>query len=153
MEPTLQLVTLGVRDLAAARRFYVDGLGWTPTFEVPGDVIFIQIGPGLLLSLFGADDLEADVRGSRPDAGATPAAPPVVPMTLAQVVDREDEVVAVMRAAEAAGATVLKTPRRAYFGGFHGYFADPNGFRWEIATNPGWSVADDGTVSLGPIGS
>jgi uncharacterized protein len=152
MEPSLHFVTLGVRDMAAARRFYVDGLGWTPTFEVPGDVIFIQIGPGLLLSLFGADDLEADVRGSRPDAGATPAVPPAVPVTLSQVVDTEAEVVAVMRAAEAAGATVLKTPRRADFGGFHGYFADPNGFRWEIATNPGWSVADDGTVSIGPIG-
>ena len=49
------------------------------------------------------------------------------------------------------GAEILKEPQKAAFGGFHGYFADPDGFRWEVATNPGWSVASDGTVSIGPI--
>ena len=67
------------------------------------------------------------------------------------MVDTEDEVIAVLDAAEAAGATILKPAQRGDFGGFHGYFADPDGFRWEVATNPGWSVASDGTVSIGPI--
>jgi uncharacterized protein len=67
------------------------------------------------------------------------------------VVPTEDQVIAVLAAAEAAGATILKPAQHADFGGFHGYFADPAGFRWEVATNPGWSVAPDGTVSIGPI--
>jgi catechol 2,3-dioxygenase-like lactoylglutathione lyase family enzyme len=142
-----QLVTLGVPDVDAARRFYVDGLGWPVAFEVPGKVVFMQIGHGLLLGLFGADDLEADI-GAGPQPTGGPAA-----MSLAQVLATEDEVITTMHAAEAAGATILKQPQLAAFGGFHGYFADPSGFRWEIATNPGLSIAEDGTVTIGPIGN
>ncbi|HTW21440.1 MAG TPA: VOC family protein [Mycobacteriales bacterium] len=145
MEASVHLVTLGVDDLGASRAFYVDGLGWQPVFEVPGAVIFIQIGHGLLLGLFGADDLDADVGGDPHAVG-----PP--PLSLAQILPTEAEVVATLAAAESAGATILKPAQYADFGGFHGYFADPSGFRWEIATNPGWSVAEDGTVSIGPIG-
>ncbi len=72
-------------------------------------------------------------------------------MTLAQVLDSEAEVEAVLDRAAAVGATVLKPPQRAAFDGFHGYFADPAGFRWEVATNPGWSVAPDGRVTIVPI--
>ena len=145
MDQQVHLITLGVPDLAAARDFYVNGLGWSSAFEVPGEVIFIQVGHGLLLSLFGAAALEADI-GPRAGSACGPA-----PVTLAQVVATEDQVVAVLAAAEAAGATILKPAQHADFGGFHGYFADPAGFRWEVATNPGWSVAPDGTVSIGPI--
>ena len=145
MKPCVHFITLGVADLAAARRFYVEGLGWPSAFDVPGEITFIQVGHGLLLGLFGAAALEADI-GRR----GTPTTGPA-PFTLAQVVDTEDEVIAVLDAAEAAGATILKPAQRGDFGGFHGYFADPDGFRWEVATNPGWSVASDGTVSIGPI--
>jgi catechol 2,3-dioxygenase-like lactoylglutathione lyase family enzyme len=145
MKPCVHFITLGVSDLAAARRFYVEGLGWPSAFDVPGEITFIQVGHGLLLGLFGAAALEADI-GRR----GTPTTGPA-PFTLAQVVDTEDEVIAVLDAAEAAGATILKPAQRGDFGGFHGYFADPDGFRWEVATNPGWSVASDGTVSIGPI--
>jgi len=145
MKPCVHFITLGVSDLAASRRFYVEGLGWPTAFDVPGEITFIQVGHGLLLGLFGAAALEADI-GRR----GTPTTGPA-PFTLAQVVDTEDEVIAVLDAAEAAGATILKPAQRGDFGGFHGYFADPDGFRWEVATNPGWSVASDGTVSIGPI--
>ena len=145
MHPQVHFITLGVPDLGAARRFYVDGLGWPPSFEVPGEIVFIQIGHGLLLSLFGAGALEADI-GQQARSASGPA-----PFTLAQVVPTEEEVIAVLAAAEAAGATILKPAQHADFGGFHGYFADPAGFRWEVATNPGWSVTPDGTVSIGPI--
>jgi uncharacterized protein len=144
MDPTVHFITLGVPDLEKARAFYVDGLGWPSAFDVPGAITFIQVGHGLLLGLFGADDLDADI-GQRGHATG-PA-----PFTLAQVLATEAEVVATLDAAEAAGATILKPAQHADFGGFHGYFADPAGFRWEIATNPGWSVAPDGTVSIGPI--
>jgi catechol 2,3-dioxygenase-like lactoylglutathione lyase family enzyme len=144
MDPCVHLITLGVPDLAQARAFYVDGLGWQPAFDVPGVITFIQVGHGLLIGLFGANDLDADI--GQPGHATGPA-----PFTLAQVLETEEQVTATLAAAEAAGATILKPAQHADFGGFHGYFADPSGFRWEIATNPGWSVAPDGTVSIGPI--
>jgi hypothetical protein len=143
MNPTVHLITLGVPDLAEARAFYVDGLGWQPAFDVPGAITFIQVGHGLLLGLFGDEDLATDV-GQPHGSGAAP-------MTLAQVVETEEEVRATLEAAQNAGATILKPAQHADFGGYHGYFADPSGFRWEIATNPGFSIAADGTVSIGPI--
>jgi catechol 2,3-dioxygenase-like lactoylglutathione lyase family enzyme len=144
MDPTVHFITLGVPDLEQARDFYVEGLGWKPAFEVPGAITFIQVGHGLLLGLFGADDLDADIGEGIHASG--PAA-----FTLAQVLETEEAVTATLAAAEAAGATIVKPAQYADFGGFHGYFTDPSGFRWEIATNPGWSVAADGTVSIGPI--
>ena len=147
MDQRIDLITLGVPDLAAARRFYVEGLQWRVVFEVPGEVVFLQVNHGLLLSLFGADALERDVgRGSQ--APATAGAPP---LSLALIVKTEGEVRTICERARALGAPILKEPQHAEFGGFHCYFADPSGFRWEVATNPGWRVAADGQVTIGPI--
>jgi hypothetical protein len=154
MEPRVDLITLGVDDLAAARRFYVDGLGWTPVFEVPGEVVFIQVGWGLLVGLFGATDLDADIGGPGAGAGASatgPAGGLIRRMTLAHNVAADEAVIDVLASAEAAGARILKPAQRADFGGFHGYFADPDGFVWEVAHNPGWHVDPDGTVRIGSI--
>lgn len=145
MNPTVHFITLGVTDLDAARAFYVDGLGWPITLDVPGEICFVQVGHSLLLGLFVRDKLAADVGVS----DHYPAAPS--PVTLAQVVETEAEVIAALEAARAAGGTILKPAQRGDFGGFHGYFEDPSGFRWEVATNSGWSVAADGTVCLGAI--
>ena len=146
MEQRIDIVTLGVHDLSAARRFYVDGLGWEVALEVPGDVIFVQVNHGLLLAFFGAEALAADVAAGPPSDSTT--APP---MSLAQVVGTEEEVIAVCDRARDAGGTVLKEPQAADFGGFHCYFADPSGFHWEIATNPGWQVGLDGRVTIEAI--
>jgi catechol 2,3-dioxygenase-like lactoylglutathione lyase family enzyme len=144
----LDFVTIGVRDLAVSRRFYVEGLGWEPTLDLP-EVVFLQVGHGLLLGLWPAEEMEADVSG---DATASPAEPGAgAPFTLSHNVDSEQAVVEALEVAAAAGATILKTAQRAGFGGFHGYFADPDGIRWEVAHNPGWSVAADGRVALVPI--
>ncbi|MER5480359.1 VOC family protein [Streptomyces sp. NPDC002734] len=134
----LSLVTLGVGDLAVSRRFYSEGLGWSPLLDL-GEVVFYQVGAGLALALFPLADLAADV-GSPATAGT--------PFTLARNVESPAEVDEAMTRAGAAGAEVLKPAQRAAFGGYHGYFADPDGHRWEICHNPGWSVAEDGTVSL-----
>ena len=75
MKPCVHFITLGVSDLAAARRFYVEGLGWPSAFDVPGEITFIQVGHGLLLGLFGAAALEADI-GRR---GAPTTGPPRSP--------------------------------------------------------------------------
>jgi hypothetical protein len=144
----LNFVTIGVRDLGASRRFYLDGLGWEPTLDLP-EVVFLQVGHGLLLGLWPVEEMEADVSGTatgrRAEAGSG------APFTLAHNVDSDQAVVEALEAAAAAGATILKPAQRAGFGGFHGYFADPDGVRWEVAHNPGWRVADDGRVTLVPI--
>jgi len=143
MDSRVQLITLGVPDLDAARRFYVEGLGWPVILDVPGEVTFVQVGHGLALSLFGAQALEDDI-----GTGTSPARDPA-PVTLAQIVATEEDVARALDDAVRAGGTVLKPPQPAEWGGFHGYFADPAGFRWEVAVNPGWAVAPDGAVSIG----
>ena len=146
MRPRVDLVTLGVEDLTAARRFYVDGLGWKAIQEVPGEIVFIQVGHGIMLALFAAEELAADV-GKQSPAKATHA------VTLAHNVDTQAQVIEVFNTAVEAGATVIKEPQKADFGGFHAYFADPAGFCWEVAHNPGWSVDEDGNVTLNPARS
>ena len=151
MRQHVHFITLGVADVAASRRFYVDGLGWTPTFENE-DVVFVQVAPGVLLALFGAHDLAADIAGGpgvrQHEVGSTMRPAAGVPIALAHNVSSPAEVAQVLAEAAAAGATILKPAQTAAFGGVHGYFADPDGLAWEVAYNPGWSVADDGTVSL-----
>ncbi|MFI2754121.1 VOC family protein [Cellulomonas sp. P22] len=146
MDPRLTLITLGVADVEAARRFYVDGLGWDPAFDVPGQVLFLQVGPGVLLSFFGAQDLAADMGDARGSAPATPQG-----VTLAHNVDSPAAVDAAIARAVAAGARVVKPAQRAEWGGYHGYVEDPCGVRWEIAHNSGLTIAADGTVSLGAV--
>ena len=145
MQPRLDLLTLAVPDLDVARKFYVDGLGWTPALDVPGEIIFLQVNHGLLIGLFDAGDLAADM-GVAPDT--------VVPgagFTLAHNVGGEHEVRRVLEQAERAGARIVKPAQQAAFGGFHGYFTDPSGIRWEVAWNPGWRVETDGRVHIGPV--
>lgn len=133
----LSVITLGVDDLTVARRFYVDGLGWEPTLDVPGEVAFIQVAPGVLLALWRREAMAAD-------AGVPVTAGDAV--ELAHNVDSEPEVTAFLERAAAAGATIVKPAARASWGGFHGLFIDPSGFRWEVAHNPGLVVDPDGTV-------
>lgn len=144
MEPRLTLVTLGVTDLAAARSFYVDGLGWRPVLDA-GEAVFIQVGHGLLLSLYGREDLAREA-----GTAAGPTGPP--PLSLAHNVGSEEEVHRVVGSMRAAGGTVVAEPARASWGGVTAYVADPDGFRWEIAYNPGLVVGEDGAVAMGPAG-
>jgi catechol 2,3-dioxygenase-like lactoylglutathione lyase family enzyme len=142
VDQAVTFITLGVADLAVSRRFYVDGLGWEPLFEVPGGITFFQVGHGVVLGIWGLEALGGD-------AGAP--ATPGTPFALASNVGSVEEVDAAVGRARAAGATVLREPAwHEAIGIYHAYVADPDGHRWEIAFNPGMSVADDGTVSLGP---
>jgi catechol 2,3-dioxygenase-like lactoylglutathione lyase family enzyme len=143
MRPYVSIITLGVPDLAAARRFYVDGLGWPVVMEVEDEVVFLQVGHGLALALWGAEELAADI------GPGTPAGDPAQgAVTLAHNVGSDEDVGRVLAEAEAAGGTILAPPRPAIFGGLQGYFADPAGHRWEVAHNPTFAVADDGSVSI-----
>ncbi|MGW4286037.1 VOC family protein [Streptomyces sp. NPDC004673] len=138
MNQQVSMVTLGVGDLAVSRRFYSEGLGWTPLLDLD-EVVFYQVGKGLALALFPLSDLAADT-----GAPATPG----TPFTLAQNLGSPAEVDTAVDRAREAGAKILKEPQRAAFGGYHAYFADPDGHRWEVCHNPGWSVSADGTVRL-----
>ncbi len=127
MDARITFITLAVADTAASRRFYVDGLGWQPEFEAPGEVIFFRVAPTLVLSLWNRDAFTAEV-GAEPAQG-------VPPVTLAHNMPDRAGVDEVLRDAAAAGATVVTAQARDW-GGYSGYFVDPDGFRWEIAHNP-----------------
>lgn len=132
------LITLGVADLARSRAFYA-ALGWKPAEELEG-VSFYQMH-GAALALFGRDHLAADQ--GRPGAALGTGA-----MTLAQNFQDEATVDAAFNLAVEAGATVLKRPEKVFWGGYSGYFADPDGHVWELAMNPFWPLADDGSLTL-----
>ena len=133
------LITLGVADLAAARAFY-ERLGWKEHGEGQPGVAFYQM-QGAVLALFGRDDLAADQ--GRPGAKLGTGA-----MTLAQNFVTEAEVDAAFAAALAAGGTALKAPEKVFWGGYSGYWADPDGHVWEVAMNPFWPLAEDGSLTL-----
>ncbi|WP_454084910.1 VOC family protein [Georgenia sp. Marseille-Q6866] len=130
MEPRISVITLAVRDLAASRRFYLDGLGWTAVVDVPGEVVMVQVGEHVVLSLWNEAAFEAEV-------GPVARCDGVPPVTLAHNVATVEKVDAVLAAARAAGASTASAGAHREWGGYSGYFADPDGFRWEVAHNPG----------------
>ena len=144
MEQRLSLVTLGVRDLARACRFYEQGLGWRRGGGVEGEVAFYQLG-GMILGLWGRDELAGDARLKL--AQVTPGES-FGGLALAYNTRNEAEVDAVLREAAAAGGTILKPGEKTAWGGYAGYFADPDGHPWEVAHNPFWTLREDGSVSL-----
>jgi catechol 2,3-dioxygenase-like lactoylglutathione lyase family enzyme len=130
MEPRVSFITLAVADLAATRRFYVDGLGWEPAFEHEGEVLMFEVADKVVLSLWAEAGFEAEVGPVRRGEG-------IVPITLAHNLPTRPEVDAVLADARAAGAPEVGDAVEREWGGYTGYFADPDGFRWEIAWNPG----------------
>ncbi|BCW54781.1 VOC family protein [Arthrobacter sp. FX8] len=140
MEPRVDFISLGVRNVQASRDFYVDGLGWPVHREVAGEVLFIQVNHGLVLSLW-------DVRQMQAEAGTSP--PAGIPcITLSHNVAGPGDVDRVMEEAAEAGADIIAEPVTQPWGGYTGYFADPDGFRWEVAYNPTWAVDDAGRVTV-----
>jgi catechol 2,3-dioxygenase-like lactoylglutathione lyase family enzyme len=127
VEQRVSFITLAVSDVRRSREFYVDGLGWKPIFEAD-DVLMFPVGEHLILSLWSAEGFTAEV-------GHAPA-PGVAPITLAQNMRTESSVDEVLAWAASLGAEV-SVGRRREWGGYSGYFVDPDGFRWEIAMNPG----------------
>jgi catechol 2,3-dioxygenase-like lactoylglutathione lyase family enzyme len=137
MQQRVSLVTLGVADTARARAFY-EALGWEG--ESPdGDVVFFQAG-GMIVALWGRDQLAAD--SAVDDGGGWGG------ITLAHNVGSPAEVDAVLAEAAAAGATIGRPGAPTFWGGYSGVFVDPDGHPWEVAHNPGWPIAPDGSVRL-----
>jgi len=139
VEPRVSVITLGVGDLARARRFY-ETLGWTTRARPDDDVAFFQAG-GMVLALWGRDELAQDsVVGSDPGGWGG--------ITLAHNLGSPAEVDVLLAQIEPAGGSVLRPGAETFWGGYSGVFADPDGHRWEVAHNPGWALGADGSVTL-----
>lgn len=140
MDQRLSMVTLGVADLDRSARFYEDGLGWRRGTNDDG-VVFFQ-GPGTIVGLFSRDALAADI-------GVEGAGTGFSGITLAYNARSRAEVDTVLYEAVGAGAELLKPAEEVFWGGYSGYFADPDRHIWEVAFNPFWTVEVDGRVKLG----
>ena len=139
MEQRLSLVTLGVRDLGRARRFY-EALGWVTGAAPEDDVVFFRAG-GTVLALWNRSRLAED--STVQDSGGWGG------VTLAHNVRSPADVDAALAEAEAAGGTIGRPGAETFWGGYSGIFVDLDGHPWEVAHNPGWTIADDGSTRLG----
>jgi catechol 2,3-dioxygenase-like lactoylglutathione lyase family enzyme len=130
MDQRISFVTVAVADVDASRRFYCDGLGWAAELYVPGEVLMIRVGERLVLSLWDESGFEGEV-------GPIRRGPGIAPVTLAHNVPTRAAVDDVLAEAREAGATDVSGGVERDWGGYTGYFADPDGYRWEVAWNPG----------------
>jgi uncharacterized protein len=127
MQPRISMITLGVTDLERSVRFYRDGLG-LPRMDSPPSVAFFTLN-GSWLGLYGREALAED-------AGVSPEGSGFAGFSLAYNVTSESAVDEILQEAVAAGATLVKPGQRVFWGGYSGYFSDPDGYLWEVAHNP-----------------
>jgi len=141
MDQRLTMITLGVRDLARARKFY-ETLGWTSREAGGGSIVFFQL-QGSVFGLYPRHELAADAM--LPDD-----APNAKFGGIALAYNGRDkaEVDRVLAEANAAGATILKAVQDVFWGGYSGYFADLDGYPWEVAFNPHWPLEVDGSLKM-----
>ena len=140
MDQRLSLVTLGVSDVAQARAFY-ERLGWRAAEESTDEIVFFQMNGGFALGLYGRAALAEETK--LPDAG-----PGFGGITLAHNLPTRAAVDALLAEAERAGATILKPAEDVFWGGYSGYFADPDGHAWEVCWNPHMPLGPDGSFVL-----
>jgi uncharacterized protein len=138
MDQRVSLITLGVADLGRARSFY-EALGWTTGAKPEDDVVFFQAG-GMIVALWGREQLAED--SGVEDGGGWGG------VTFAYNVRSSEEVDAVIAEAERAGARIPRHGGKTFWGGYSGVFVDPEGHPWEVAHNPSWTIAEDGSVRL-----
>lgn len=139
MEPRVSLITLGVANVSRARQFY-EALGWKASSASQDDVAFFQLG-SIALGLYGRSALAEDANLNDSPVGFSG-------ITLAQNMWSEEAVDQLLEEASRAGARVLKPAQRVFWGGYSGYFADPDGHIWEVAFNPGFKLEADGSLRL-----
>lgn len=141
MPTRLSLVTLGVANVARSRRFY-EALGYKASSASVDSTVFLDAG-GVILSLFGRAALAED-------AAVPDTQPGFSGVTLAQTLASEDEVDQRLAHAVGCGATLVKPAQKVFWGGYSGYFADPDGHLWEVAYNPFWPLDPEGRPQLPP---
>jgi hypothetical protein len=143
MQQRISLITLGVRDLARARRFYEQGLGWQASAFSSDEVAFFQVG-GMVFALWSEAALAAEVDAPPPGGGARPFRG----VALAHNVPNPQLVDALLGEAVRAGGRIVVDAAEREWGGYSGYFADPDGHLWEVAWNPHFDLQGDGSIKL-----
>jgi uncharacterized protein len=139
MEQRISLITLGIKDLERSREFY-ERLGWRRSMPKAEGIVFFQCG-GMVLSLYPRPDLAKDANIPSDGQGFSG-------LSLAYNARNREEVDSVLAQAQAAGAKILKPAQEAFWGGYSGYFSDPDGFLWEVAWNPSFPIAEDGSIRI-----
>jgi uncharacterized protein len=139
MQQQVSVITLGVRDLARSRRFYVEGFGWKPVFE-NDEIVFYQMN-GFVLGTWLKQELAKDMQR---DNLVTPGA-----FSLAHNVTSRDDVQPIIEQLARFGGRILRPADAPVHGGFRGYVADPDDHAWEIAWNPAWPIDEHGHVTFG----
>ena len=140
MRQQLHLITLGVKDLMRSLKFYETGLGWKRAQASGEDVVFFSMG-GVVLSIFPRDKLAEDATVSQDGEGFEG-------ITLAYNTRSREEVDEVLRLAADLGGRIVKHAQDAFWGGYSGYFADPDGHLWEVAWNPFFEFDEEGQLLL-----
>ena len=140
MEQRISMISLGVSDLTRSRRFYEEGLGWKASSRSNEQITFFQVG-GMVLGLYSKTALAEDAHLANDGSGFGGIA-------LAYNVRQREEVDSILAEVQAIGAKILKPAEEAHWGGYSGYFADPDGYPWEVAWNPFWELREDGSVML-----
>lgn len=139
MEQRMSVVTIGVADLERSQRFYEQGLGWTVGYTGE-QITFFQLN-GLIFGLYPRDALAEDAQVPNERTGFSG-------ITLAYCARSKEEVDEVLERAEDAGAYIIKPAQDVFWGGYSGYFSDPDGHLWEVAYNPYWKIDEKGNVYL-----
>jgi catechol 2,3-dioxygenase-like lactoylglutathione lyase family enzyme len=139
MEQRISIITLGVADLNRSREFY-ERLGWRRAKAENEGIVFFQAG-GMALALYPREELAKDANVASEGHG-------FIGVTLAYNARSRGAVEVILEEARAAGAKIIKPAEEAFWGGYSGYFADPDGFLWEVAWNPFFPIAEDGSIQI-----
>ena len=139
MEQRVSIVTLGVADLRRSREFY-EGLGWRRSMANAEGIVFFQTG-GMALALYPRHELAKDANVAADGHGFSG-------VSLAYNARNREEVDSVLAEAKSVGARILKPAQEAFWGGYSGYFSDPDGFLWEVAWNPSFPISEDGAIQI-----
>ena len=142
MEQRLSMITLGVADLKCAKAFYEDVVGWKAT-PSPPEIAFYDMGE-IVFSLYPHEDMARDMNIAADDSDGSA----YQGFALAHNARSKEEVDSIFSRLKKNGATIIKEPEEVFWGGYSGYFSDPDGHSWEVAYNPHWVIQEDGRVSM-----
>ncbi|HQV94452.1 MAG TPA: VOC family protein [Anaerolineales bacterium] len=140
MNQRLHLVTLGVRDFEKSKKFYEETLGWKPAIASSDDVAFFQAG-GVVFAIYPREKLAEDALTSAMGSG-------FAGFTLAHNAKSESEVDEIIADLNSKGVKIVKEPQKVFWGGYSSYFADPDGYLWEVAYNPFFPFDENGNLKL-----
>lgn len=140
MKPAVSLITLGVKDFAASHAFYTEVLGWKTDAKPTDDVAFFPLN-NIVFGIFPRTELAKDARQPQEGSGFPS-------FSLAHNLGSEEEVDALFADLKAKNVVIAKPPEKVFWGGYSGYFVDPDGFLWEVAYNPHWKLDDRGCPIL-----